>query len=240
MKFPVNPDESGCSGLTSLQDLCQHGPSCQLIKATKYPNCPQFNCKDCSFADSQPGFQTVHGDFSQSEDEDASQSEHEDNSQSGNEDAPPPVAASSVELEPILCSVEGNVWTAPNPFTLASCFNKPSPFTPVISPVLAELNSTSIEGEDQSFSLSELSEDAYSCVAYGGPGAGQICKFPFTYENVKYFDCAGRNEGNSEGWCSTKMDINGAHLTGPVNDTLKYVGFCDESCQTSSLFKKED
>jgi len=234
MKLPVNPNVADCSGLTSLQDLCQHGPSCQMIKASKYPNCDQFHCKDCLFADSQPGLQTVDGgstpnvDFSQSKDENVSLSKEED--------APTLVAASPVDLgcNELLCKDEPYAWTSPFDYA-SNCNCKPN-----TGPLIPAVDTEGREEEDQSFSLSELFEDADSCVAYGGPGAGQTCKFPFTYDHVKYFGCAVRKQGDSKGWCSTKLDVNGIHVIGPLDDKFKYVGFCDKSCTERPLFKNEE
>jgi len=82
--------------------------------------------------------------------------------------------------------------------------------------------------------------DGPSCEAVGGPAAGATCKFPFTYEGVAYYGCSyipmgsgAPVPGDFQGWCSTKRDINGLHVSGPTGDHWKYVGFCDNRCPTA-------
>merc|ERR1719468_170433 len=67
-----------------------------------------------------------------------------------------------------------------------------------------------------------------SCIPDSGPGAGQPCIFPFTWNKVTYSSCApwiwtGSNFGRT--WCSTKVDRFGDHIDGRGN-----YGFCSEKC----------
>jgi len=67
-----------------------------------------------------------------------------------------------------------------------------------------------------------------SCIPESGPGAGEPCIFPFTWNKVTYTACApwiwtGENFGKT--WCSTKVDRFGNHVDGEG----KY-GFCSKTC----------
>lgn len=181
---------------------------------TKFSNCKQFDCNSCPFASSQPSY----GEVSDNEETEEAAEDAEIES--------PVTAASIVEEEP-----ENGDFTpvfgqpiSPNcsPFSLLPC----------TEPVLVEDESPSEEESlDQSFSLTELDENASTCIAVGGPADGQLCKFPFIYNGLKYSGCVITPGGeNRLGWCSTKIDINGIHIS---TYPERYIGYCDERCPTS-------
>merc|ERR1711892_749868 len=205
-----------CPGLNSQEDLCAFGPSCVLIQVTKFPLCSAFSCSKCSFASGQPGSQvdivsvSVETVTSSSV---ISGSVGSVGSSGGYFPAPsglgPSTAASIASLP------DENVWQNPD---FSHGHEGLLPHLDV-EPVLAE-NSTEVESIDQSFSLLELHEEVSSCIASGG----QLCKFPFIFNNRKYKGCVitgqryQTGDGGSFGWCSTKVDINGMHVTGPSYD----------------------
>ena len=53
------------------------------------------------------------------------------------------------------------------------------------------------------------SED--SCFTVDGPGTGNACIFPFTFNGITYSDCPW-NENDGAFWCSIKVDENGEHI----------------------------
>ena len=67
--------------------------------------------------------------------------------------------------------------------------------------------------------------DAKGCRTVSGPSSDMPCIFPFEFKGIDHNQCIW--DGNSENgaWCSTKVDINGKHLSGYGN-----WGNCASNC----------
>jgi len=221
------PEE--CYQLEDEIDLCSWGPSCELVKDTQFPQC-NYNCATCKLEGSgginhedNPN-EEAHKDF-----DDAGISGDEKNE--GEEKAPPTAASTASEelltlwdqFKPpnqagsVVSSVESAAWGKPPP----------------TSAVTADKDNSEEESDDD-FTWTDFdSEPPRTCKAFAGPGAGKNCKFPFKYDGVTYNSCAvliQYDDGGSIGWCSTKVDINRYHISGPSYDKWINVGFCDEQC----------
>lgn len=69
------------------------------------------------------------------------------------------------------------------------------------------------------------------CITKSGKDANTRCVFPFRYDGIIYNSCtkAGNQPGETEHWCSTKVDSSGQHVSGQGK-----WGWCDTSCNIPS------
>jgi hypothetical protein len=226
------PEE--CLQLDSEINLCSWGPSCKLIKDTQFPQC-NYNCDTCELKSS--GIEEEYNeDVTIIEDEHLEIDEGVDSEEDEKDDPvePPPTAASTAQEELL------NLWEEFRP-TNHHCNSAVCQVETAAwgqrPPTSASTAESSDESDDE-FTWSDFDTDKNNCTAVTGPGAGKTCKFPFKHDGVTYHSCAflllienkNRSENEVVGWCSTKVDINGIHITGPSYDKWQNVGFCDESC----------
>lgn len=65
------------------------------------------------------------------------------------------------------------------------------------------------------------------CSTIGGQVIGKPCIFPFILNNQKYNSCTDILDSSGNYWCSTKVDINGKHISGNW-------GYCNNFCPKDS------
>merc|ERR1711935_759871 len=61
--------------------------------------------------------------------------------------------------------------------------------------------------------------DPSKCTTISGPASGKSCIFPFKFSGTTYTSCTtdGNEPGNTEEWCSTKVDDSETHIGGQGN-----------------------
>ena len=74
----------------------------------------------------------------------------------------------------------------------------------------------------------ECPDSCLQCEATQGPGEGEACVFPFSWQGETYTQCqpwvyGGQWETDGELWCSTKTDQSGQHIEGNF-------GICSDVC----------
>ena len=67
------------------------------------------------------------------------------------------------------------------------------------------------------------------CTTTSGPDPNKLCIFPFKFRGITYNSCTtnGNDPGDTNAWCSTKVDDSGEH----VGDGQGNWGNCETKCQ---------
>jgi len=64
-----------------------------------------------------------------------------------------------------------------------------------------------------------------ACHTKSGPSPNKPCIFPFMWNGETYYECPIDLDDSSQRWCSTKVDLNGKHITGEG-----HWGHCNSKC----------
>ena len=64
-----------------------------------------------------------------------------------------------------------------------------------------------------------------ACQTKSGPSPNKPCIFPFMWNGETYYECPIDLDDSSQRWCSTKVDLNGKHITGEG-----HWGHCNSKC----------
>jgi len=223
-------DGDNCHNL----DLCGHGSKCQEIKDNNYPKC-DFDCQDCGVS-ADANSPSVSATVAETD------AEHFLNNLNNQFNPNKPIGSFVPHPQPVEAEQEvsdqddadhflSNLNNQFNPDQPGGIVVPNKPWKPVPEPVEVEQE---VSDQDESFSWLDLHPQASSCVS----AAGQTCKFPFKYQGTTFFKCAPM-EGKMKdlnpsdaylGWCSTRRDINGIHIRGPIADPWRNVGLCGEEC----------
>ena len=62
----------------------------------------------------------------------------------------------------------------------------------------------------------------------GGANPNKPCALPFRYKGKQYQTCTDRSDPDGKFWCSTKVDVNGKHVS-----KAGEWGYCPEGCTDS-------
>ena len=64
-----------------------------------------------------------------------------------------------------------------------------------------------------------------ACQTKSGPSPNKPCIFPFMWRGETYNECPIDPDDSNQRWCSTKVDLNGKHITGEG-----HWGHCNSKC----------